>query len=95
MKVTLDSNLSIKNVFEPPTELQFNGDIVTLKDLLEKVNELCRGVELLKEGALGDDVRNILLNGKDYFFIPEGLNTALKEGDSVNIEIYMEPLGGG
>ncbi len=95
MKVTLDSNLSIMNVFEPPIELRFNGNTVTLKDLLEKINDLCSGIQVLKDGAPGDDVRNIILNGKDYFFIPKGLDTPLKNGDHVNLEIYLEPLGGG
>lgn len=95
MKVIVDSNFVIKNVFEPPVELPFKGITFTLRDLLEKVDDMCASIQLLKDGELGDDVRNIFLNGKDHFSLPKRLGTPLKEGDRVNVEIYMEPLGGG
>jgi len=35
----------------------------------------------------------ILVNGKDVWFYPTGLNTPLKDGNL--LEIYLIPLGGG
>jgi len=95
MKVVVDSNLAIQGLFEPPVELSFNGESHTLKGLLEKVGSMCSSIQLLKDGAIGDDIRNIIVNGKEYFDLPQGLATALKDGDHVHLEIYMEPLGGG
>ena len=95
MKVIVDSNLLIQHVFEPPVELGFDGGRVTLLDLLKKVDSLCMSVQLLADAEPGDDIRNIFVNGKNYFSLPKGLGTVLNDGDKVNLEIYMEPLGGG
>lgn len=46
----------------------------------------------LRNGKLEADLE-ILVNGKDFRFLPEGLGAFLKEGD--NVEIYLLPLGGG
>ncbi len=45
-----------------------------------------------RKGELETDLE-ILMNGKDFRFLPKGLVSLLKEGDSV--EIYLLPLGGG
>ena len=95
MKVIVESNLTIQNIFEPPIEFYIDDEAVTLRDLLEKVSNTCTTIQLLRDGELGDDLRNISVNGKEYFSLPNGLRTILKDGDTVNLEIYMEPLGGG
>ncbi len=95
MKVMVDANIIIKNVFEPPVELTLNQDSVTLKDLLREINKMSSSLQLVKDETLGEDVRNIFLNGADYFQLPHGLDTSIRDGDKVNVEIYMEPLGGG
>ncbi len=95
MKVILESNLSIANIFEPPLELRFNKHTCSLRDFIQKVGDMVTPIQLMKDGQIGDDLRNIMVNGKDYFFLSKGLDTMLKDGDRVNLEIYMEPLGGG
>ncbi len=96
MRVLVDSNITVKNIFEPPVELNFKEDrATTLKDVLLEIGKQCSVVQLVRDGGLGEDVRNIFLNGTDYFSLPNRLATLLNEGDKVEIEIYMEPLGGG
>jgi len=95
MKVIVDSNIIIKNAFEPPVELHLKDQCATLKDVLKAIDQRCAVIQLLKDGELGEDVRNIFLNGTDYFSLPERLGTIMNEDDKVEIEIYMEPLGGG
>ena len=94
MKILLDSNLMIKNVFEPPLEWHFEGDSISLRTLLQKVKERCASLKILQDGEEGDDVRNILINGKDYFLIGR-LDAILNDRDRVALEIYLDPLGGG
>lgn len=43
-------------------------------------------------GELEADLE-ILVNGKDFRFLPQGLDSLIKKGDLV--EIYLLPLGGG
>jgi hypothetical protein len=96
MKIIVDSNLYIPKVFEPPIELNFEGGTITLKDVLERLANICMSVQFLKNnGELGFDVDELLLNRKNYFSLEQGLLTSLQEGDRVRVEIYMEPLGGG
>lgn len=94
MKVLLDSNLMIKNVFEPPLEWHFEGESISLRALLQRVKEKCASLKILQDGEAGDDVRNILINGKDYFLLGR-LDAILNDRDRVGLEIYLDPLGGG
>jgi hypothetical protein len=98
MKVIVDSNFIIKDLFEPPLELHLEGNGLTLEALLKKVKDMCApatSLELLQEGEIGDDISYVFLNGKNCFSLPAGLRTLLEEGDRVEVEIYMEPMEGG
>jgi len=45
-----------------------------------------------RSGLLENDME-LLLNGREIWFYPGGLDTRLKDGDVV--EIYLIPIGGG
>lgn len=94
MKVIVESNLHISTIFEPPMEVELEGDH-SLRGLLARLNERCRSIRFLEGESVGDDVHEIVLNGQDLFDLPEGLDTTLREGDRVRVEVYMDPLGGG
>ena len=49
----------------------------------------------MNNNELGDDVSEVIINGEHHFNLPQGLETPLNEKDSVWIELYMAPLGGG
>ncbi len=95
IKVTVDSNLRIKNVFEPPLELELRDDENTLKDVLGKLAEKYPYLRFIEKGEMGDDLRHLYVNGESHFSFPEGLKREVNEGDTVRVEAYMDPLAGG
>lgn len=95
IKVKVDSNLKIKNVFEPPLELELNDDENTLKDVLGKLAEKYPYLRFIEGGEMGDDLRHLYVNEQSHFSFSEGLKKELTEGDTVLVEAYMDPLAGG
>jgi len=95
MKVILDSNVSIKDEFEPG-EVELRGQNATLHHLLLELASQGETLDLinLESGEKGDDVREILVNGKDCLLL-EQLETRLSDGDTVMIRLWFDPLGGG
>lgn len=65
----------------------------TLRRLLLHLGEKIR-FDLVdpRGGSLETDLE-ILLNGKDFRFLPRGLDTPLSEGDA--LDVHLLPLGGG
>ncbi|MFH1489672.1 MAG: hypothetical protein ABII06_12285 [Pseudomonadota bacterium] len=91
MKIHLTSTIVIPGLESDPAVLP--EEVRTLRDLLVHIGgklhfDLIDG----ETGNLGDDLE-IMINGKEIWFYPKGLNTRLEENDSV--EIHMVPLGGG
>lgn len=95
IKVKVDSNLRIKNVFEPPLEMELGDGEVTLKDVLQRLKVLYPYLKFVDKGEMGDDLRHLYLNGESHFSFPEGLKKKITEGDNVLVEAYMDPLAGG
>lgn len=95
IKIKVDSNLRIKNVFEPPLEIELKDDEGTLKDLLRKLSGMYPYLRFMDRGEMGDDLRYLFLNGESHFSFPEGLRKKINEGDTVLVEAYMDPLAGG
>jgi molybdopterin converting factor small subunit len=95
IRVKVDSNLRIKNVFEPPLELEMGQDENTLKDVLGRLSEQYPYLRFLEKGEMGDDLHHLYLNGESHFSFPEGLNRKITEGDTVRVDAYMDPLAGG
>jgi len=97
MKITVrvDSNLQIKNIFEPPLQMDLQDGENTLKDVLQKLSGLYPYLKFIERGEMGDDLRHLYLNGESHFSFPEGLKKKINEGDTVLVEAYMDPLAGG
>ena len=95
IKVKVDSNLRIKNVFEPPLGMNLQEDENTLKDVLQKLADRYPYLKFIERGEMGDDLRHLYLNGQSHFSFPEGLKKKINEGDTVLVEAYMDPLAGG
>ena len=95
MKVIIESNFHITDVFEPPVELRVPEETI-LKDLLMELTDRYVSIKLLTEkGQLDPDIDELTINGKDFFTFKKGLNTCLHEGDQVRFQIQMVQIGGG
>jgi len=95
IKVKVDSNLRIKNVFEPPLQMDLPEGENTLKDVLQKLSGMYPYLKFIERGEMGDDLRHLYLNGESHFSLPDGLKKEIHEGDTVLVEAYMDPLAGG
>ena len=91
VKIALISNFSL-GVSDPENFL-LPADITTIANRLRHVGEQMNFPFI---AADADDLRRdieVSINGKDVWFYPDTLNTRLKNGDSV--EVNLVPLGGG
>lgn len=91
VKIALISNFSLG--IADPEHFLLPPDITTIGDLLRHVGEQMNFPFI---AANADDLRRdieVSINGKDVWFYPNALNTPLKDGDSV--EVNLVPLGGG
>jgi len=95
IKVKVESNLRIANVFEPPLDMELQDGENTLQDVLQRIYEMYPYLRFIDKGEMGDDLRNLYLNGKSHFIFSEGLKKRVNEGDTVRVEAYMDPLAGG
>jgi hypothetical protein len=90
-KVQLKTNFSLRSRGSGETELP--PSVNTIAELLRDIGEEIGFAFIDAEGlTLRRDVE-VLINGKDISFLPSGLKTILKEGDSVDIALMT--LGGG
>ena len=65
MKVTVDSNLQVGNIFEPPVELSFEGETATVEEVLAALENMVGSIQLLgRDGELGHEVDEVLVNGE-------------------------------
>jgi sulfur carrier protein ThiS len=90
MKVKITSNISLGL-----KEIKIEKESITLSDLLAFVNSKQERVLPFVDPSTGemDDLFEIAVNGRDCHYMPQRLNTALKDGDSV--EIFIVAVGGG
>ncbi len=89
--VVLKTNVSLSRPQGP--EMVLSSSVRNMEDLLRHIGEKIDFVFLdAQTGKLRPDI-DILLNGKEIWFYPEGLKRAILDGDS--IEITLIPLGGG
>jgi len=95
VKVTVDSNLRIKHVFEPPIEVELQDGENTIKDVLRTLSAKYPYLRFIEQDEMGEDLRHVYVNGKSHFTFSEGLTKTLKQGDTVLVEAYMDPLAGG
>jgi len=88
VKISLKSNLNLD-------EVDLETQSTTLGALLDEL-------ETSKKFAVFDSQRkeissdcDVLLNGKSFQVLPDGLDTELRDGDKVEITMFMFMLGGG
>jgi hypothetical protein len=90
-RVILKSNVSLNRPQGPETVLP--PSVGNMEDLLQDIGKRIGFVFLdAQTGKLRPDIE-ILVNGKEIWFYPEGLKKPVLDGDS--IEITLIPLGGG
>ncbi len=95
VKVKIELNLPIKNLFETPLEIELSEDRNTLSDVLQKLSQRFPYLNFVDKGEMGDDLREVYLNGESHFSFSEGLQKRIVDGDTVRVEAYMDPLAGG
>ncbi len=90
-RITLRTNFTVPGRVNDSLALDSHVD--TLSRLLSYLGEKIR-FELidLHGGELETDLE-VLVNGKDFRFLPGGIHALIREGDLV--EVYLLPLGGG
>lgn len=89
--VIMKSNVSLNRSQGP--EMVLPSSVRNVEDLLRHIGEKINFVFLdAQTGKLRPDI-DILVNGKEIGFYPEGLKKPILDRDS--IEITLIPLGGG
>jgi hypothetical protein len=89
--IILKSNVSLSRPDGPEMGLPLS--VKTMDDLLRHIGKMIDFVFLdAQTGKLRPDIE-ILVNGKEIWFYPDGLKKPIFHGDS--IEITLIPLGGG
>jgi len=95
MRVSIDANFEVHGLFRP-TELELEGSRITLRGLLEELSQRSGGeIRFIEDGDVDPQEFLILLNGRPYRSLPQGLETEIGDGDRVTIIRFLEPLGGG
>jgi hypothetical protein len=91
MKINLKTNFSFRT--GESADMELPPSVTRIGDLLGYIGARI-DFTLVDAGheTLRPDVE-VLINGKDVSFYPDGLQTALKEGDMVDVALM--PLGGG
>jgi 1-acyl-sn-glycerol-3-phosphate acyltransferase len=89
--ITMKSNLSLQRSREP--QMVLASSVQSVNDLLRYLGEKIDFVFLdAATEKLRPDIE-VILNGKEIWFYPEGLQKPIHDGDS--IEVTLIPLGGG
>jgi hypothetical protein len=89
--ITMKSNLSLQRSREPQMVLPLS--VESVNELLCYLGEKIDFVFLdAASGKLRPDIE-VIVNGKEIWFYPEGLQKPIRDGDS--IEVTLIPLGGG
>ena len=91
MTIIMKSNLSLQRVQDPHMVLP--PAVQSVSELLRYLGERIDFVFLdAASGRLRPDIE-VIVNGKEIWFYPEGLQKPIHDGDS--IEVTLIPLGGG
>jgi molybdopterin synthase sulfur carrier subunit len=96
MKLTVKSYLTLKRALGNEALIELEVETLTLRGLLEHLsqqfgNKFTDLVFDRKTGDLSPHI-SILVNGHHWVFLPERLDTQLKEGDEVAL---FPPIAGG
>jgi len=89
--VTMKTNVSLSRAQGP--DMTLPSSVKDMEDLLRHVGQKIDFLFIdTQTGRLRPDIE-IIVNGKEIGFYPEGLRKPVRDGDS--IEITLIPLGGG
>jgi len=94
MRIFLESNFMLLGS-EDIDSIEFDGEVITLKMLLEKISFLSSNSPefLNREGTELSIGWNIEINERPLELYKDGVNTILRDGDKVLIRLDL--LGGG
>ncbi|MBI4286921.1 MAG: MoaD/ThiS family protein [Chloroflexi bacterium] len=90
MKINLKSNFDL-GIYD----MEFTEAGATLRDVLQALFRRDRGLDIISSAnpTEVDPGFVVSVNGRDYMFLPQRLDTPLKEGDMV--EVSVAAMGGG
>ena len=89
MKIVVKSFLTLRQAMDGQASLEIEAEELTIRQLLEKLCD--RFGENLKDMIFDPEVQGqsqdikILINGRHFRHLPDGLDNELKDGDEVSI----------
>lgn len=93
MKIYIQSNFVIPGL-EERDSLEFDRSEISLKEFLIELSRLAPvKIEYLRDGKVDPDEWEIEVNNKPYYNCDGGLDTLLRDNDTVIIKIMA--IGGG
>lgn len=90
-KIKLETCLSLSGLDSGAMDLP--AGVKSISELLRSLGQKIDFDFIHPQTGLLENDMELLLNGKEIWFHPDGLNTHLEDGDIV--EIYLIPIGGG
>jgi len=97
VKIVLETNFDFGGEIEDG-EVELKSDHATIRTLLEELARWYSGEVTFinpETDEIDPDEYMVLVNGGEWEFLPERLETKLEEGDRVSITKWVEILGGG
>ena len=89
MKIVVKSFLTLRKIMGGQTSLEIETDTLTIRQLLEKLcnmfGENLRDMMFDPEDKKENQNIKILINGRHFRHLPDGLDNGLKDGDEVSI----------
>jgi len=89
MKIVVKSFLTLRKVMDGQAFLEIEAEELTIRQLLEKLcnrfGENLRNMIFDPEAQKESQNIKILINGRHFRHLPEGLDSQLKDGDEVCI----------
>ena len=96
MKIRVKAFLTLRKVMGDQASLEIEAGKLTISDLLEELTmrfgDEFKKMILETESQSGSRYIQILVNGRHYRHLPNGLDAELKEGDEVSL---FPPVAGG
>ena len=89
MKIVVKSFLTLRKAMDGQASLEIEADEMTIRELLERLcnrfgKDLRNVIFDPESGGENQDIK-VLINGRHYRHMPEGLDNHLKDGDEVSI----------
>lgn len=93
MIIHIKSNFVIPGL-EERESIEFNRSEIRLREFLEEISRMAPvRIEFIRNGMIDSEEWEIEINDKPYYTFDGGLDTILKDNDTVTIKIMA--IGGG